>query len=146
MRVDILVLFLILEEMLFTIEHDLSCRFFLFNLYYVDIWDSQVELVVNNLPANAGDVKDTGLIAVSGRSPWRSACWCMCLLWLPRWFSGKESTCQAGDVSLISGLERSSGEVNGKYSCLWNLMDKSQGKSLALWARVHWVTKEWDTT
>ena len=74
MRVDILVLFLILEEMLFTIEHDLSCRFFLFNLYYVDIWDSQVELVVNNLPANAGDVKDTGLIAVSGRSPWRSAC------------------------------------------------------------------------
>ena len=30
---------------------------------------SQVALVVKNLPANAGDVKDTGSIPGSGRSP-----------------------------------------------------------------------------
>ena len=35
----------------------------------VCIWASQVVLVVKNLPANAGDVKDMGLIPGSGRSP-----------------------------------------------------------------------------
>ena len=40
---------------------------------------------------------------------------------LLRWFSGKESTCQAGDTGLILGLARSPGERNGsplQYSCL----------------------------
>ena len=32
-------------------------------------WASQVALVVKNSPANAGDIRDTGLIPVSGRSP-----------------------------------------------------------------------------
>ena len=32
---------------------------------------SQVVLVVNNLPANAGDVRDMGLISGLGRSPGR---------------------------------------------------------------------------
>ena len=32
-------------------------------------WASQVTLVVKNSPANAGDIRDTGLIPVSGRSP-----------------------------------------------------------------------------
>ena len=32
-------------------------------------WASQVGLVVKNLPANAGDVKDTGSIPELGRSP-----------------------------------------------------------------------------
>ena len=32
-------------------------------------WSSLVALVVKNLPANAGDVRDTGSIPVSGRSP-----------------------------------------------------------------------------
>ena len=31
--------------------------------------DSQVALVVNNPPANAGDTRDAGLIPGSGRSP-----------------------------------------------------------------------------
>ena len=31
--------------------------------------DSQVVLVVKNLPANAGDIRDAGLIPGSGRSP-----------------------------------------------------------------------------
>ena len=30
---------------------------------------SQVVLVVNNMPANAGDVRDTGSVLGSGRSP-----------------------------------------------------------------------------
>ena len=32
---------------------------------------SQVVLVVKNLPGNAGDIRDTGLIPGSGRSPGR---------------------------------------------------------------------------
>ena len=32
---------------------------------------------------------------------------------LPRWHSGKESACQAGDVGLILGLGGSPGEENG---------------------------------
>ena len=44
---------------------------------------------------------------------------------LPRWLSGKESACQAGDVSSIPGLGRYPGERNGnplQYSCLENFM------------------------
>ena len=33
------------------------------------VWTSQLVLVVKNLPATAGDVRDTGLIPVLGRSP-----------------------------------------------------------------------------
>ena len=49
---------------------------------------------------------------------------------LPRWLSGKGSACSAGDagdMDLIPGLGRSSGESNGnppQYSCLGNPVDK----------------------
>ena len=33
------------------------------------MWASQVALVVNNLPADAGDVREVGSIPGSGRSP-----------------------------------------------------------------------------
>ena len=33
------------------------------------MWASQAALVVKNAPANAGDVRDTGLISGWGRSP-----------------------------------------------------------------------------
>ena len=33
------------------------------------LWTSQVALVVKNLPATAGDIRDVGLIPGSGRSP-----------------------------------------------------------------------------
>ena len=36
---------------------------------YSDQWVSQVALVVKKTPVNAGDVRDTGLIPGSGRSP-----------------------------------------------------------------------------
>ena len=35
---------------------------------------------------------------------------------LPRWLSGKESACNAGDVGLIPGSGRSPGEGNGNHS------------------------------
>ena len=47
---------------------------------------------------------------------------------LPWWLSGKEFSCNAGDLSLIPGLGRSPGEGNGKplqYSCLRHPMDRS---------------------
>ena len=58
---------------------------------------------------------------------------------LPRWLSGKESACQAGDAGLIPGLGRSPGEGNGnplQYSCLENPMDRE-----AWLAIVHEVAK-----
>ena len=48
-------------------------------------------------------------------------------VWLPWWLSGEESTCDARDMSLIPGLERSPGERNGdplQFSCLGNPMDR----------------------
>ena len=46
---------------------------------------------------------------------------------LPRWLSGTESACNAGDTGLIPGLGRFPGEGNGnhlQYSCLGNPMDR----------------------
>ena len=43
---------------------------------------------------------------------------------LPRWLSGKDSACNAGETELIPGLGRSPGERQGnplQYSCLENL-------------------------
>ena len=63
---------------------------------------------------------------------------------LPRWLSGKESVCNAGDAGLIPGWERTPGEENGnslQYSCLENRRVRG-----AWWAVVHRVRKELDTT
>ena len=64
-------------------------------------------------------------------------------LGLLRWFSGKESSCQAGDVGLIPGLGRSPEKEMAtlQYSCLENPMDRG-----ARQATVHGVAKELDTT
>ena len=46
---------------------------------------------------------------------------------LPQWFSGKESTCNAGDADWIPRLGRSPGEGNGnlfQYFCWENPMDR----------------------
>ena len=61
----------------------------------------------------------------------------------PRWLSGKESSCQAGDAGLILRLGRSTGEGNGnplQYSCLGNPTDRGAWR-----ATVHGVA-ELDTT
>ena len=50
----------------------------------------------------------------------------------------------AGTINSIPRSGRSAGEGNGnplQYSCFGNPMDRE-----AWWARVHWVTKESDTT
>ena len=52
---------------------------------------------------------------------------------------GKESSCNAGDLSSTPGLGRSPGEGNGyplQYSCLENSMDRG-----IWWATVHGLTK-----
>ena len=58
---------------------------------------------------------------------------------LPRYLSGKESTCNAGDTGTIPGLGRHPGEGNGnslQYSCLGNAMDRE-----AWQPTVHGVAK-----
>ena len=69
-------------------------------------------------------------------------------LWLssiPLGFPGcsvcKESACNAGDLSLITGWGRSPGEGNSnplQYSCLWNPTERGARR-----ATVHGVTKSW---
>ena len=50
---------------------------------------------------------------------------CYCLIWLPWWLSGKESTCEyKRDAGLIPGLGRCSGEGNGNQF----LPGKSHGR------------------
>ena len=70
-RVNILVLFLILE--LFIIEYDVSGRFDIYGFYYVEVCSMstfwRVFLVVKNLPANTGDIRDACLIPGWGRYP-----------------------------------------------------------------------------
>ena len=49
-----------------------SCLFGLcmsWSLLCIDLWASQVVLVVKNPPANAGDLREVGLIPGSGRCP-----------------------------------------------------------------------------
>ena len=94
----------------------------MFKPQYRGIWASQVMLVVNNPPANAGDIRDAGSTPGSGRSPggrhgnpfqysclenprdrglwWalvhrvtKSQTW-LIRLSIPRWLRGKESICQ----------------------------------------------------
>ena len=65
---------------------------------------------------------------------------------LPRWHSGKEFTCNAGDsgdVGSIPGPGRSPREGNGnllQYSCLGNPMDREA------WRLQSWGHKELDMT
>ena len=59
--------------------------------------------------------------------------------WLPCWLSGKESTCNPGDMGSTPGLGRSPGEGNGnplQCSCLEN-----PGDGGAWWAAVYGVTQ-----
>jgi len=52
------------------------------------------------------------------------------LMGLPRWLSGKESACQAGNIGLIPGSGRFPGERNGNpllYSCLGNPWTEEPG-------------------
>ena len=55
------------------------------------------------------------------------------LVGLPCWLDGKESSCNAGALGLIPGLERSSGEGNGyplQYSCLENSVDRGASRPI----------------
>ena len=59
----------------------------------------------------------------------------------PQGSDGKESACDAGDLSSITGSGRSPGEGHGnplQYSCLDIPMDRG-----AWWVTVHGVAKSW---
>ena len=58
------------------------------------------------------------------------------ILGLPPWLSGKESTCNAGDVGSIPEWGGNGNPL--QYSCLGNSMNRG-----TWWATVHRVTKHW---
>ena len=60
------------------------------------------------------------------------------ILGFPGGVSGKESSCNTGDPSLIPPLGRSLGEGNGKplqYSYLENPTDREAWRAYSLWGR-----------
>ena len=63
-----------------------------------------------------------------------------CLVGLPRWLTGKESTCQCRRCGFDPWVEKIQGNPL-QYSGLGNPMDRG-----VWWARVHGVTKQSDTT
>ena len=66
------------------------------------------------------------------------------ILGLPRWLSGKESTCQCRTRRFNPWVRRSPGEGNGnplRYSCLKYPMDRG-----AWWTTVQGVTRESEPT
>ena len=61
------------------------------------------------------------------------------VLALPRGSDGEESACNAGNLGLIPGLERSPGGGHGnplQYSCLKNPTEESGGLQSMGWQRV----------
>ena len=63
----------------------------------------------------------------------------ICPMGFPDGSDGEESACNAGDLGLIPGSRRSSGEENGnplQYSYLDNSMDRE-----AWWTTVHGICK-----
>ena len=65
-------------------------------------------------------------------------------LGFPRWLSGRESACQAGDTGSIPWSGRSPGEGNGnplQYSCLENPKDRGAWRAI-----VHRGHRDSDTT
>ena len=68
--------------------------------------------------------------------------WSLSVLGFPGGSEVKASACNAGDLGLIPGSERSPGGGNGnplQYCCLENPMDRG-----AWWATVHGVTNRHD--
>ena len=64
-----------------------------------------------------------------------------CYVGFPHGSDGKESACNAGDLVLIPGSERSPGEGHGnplQYSCLENPMDRKTKQTV-----VHGITQSW---
>jgi len=65
----------------------------------------------------------------------------MFIMGFPGGSDGNGSTCNAGDLGSIPGLERSPGEEHGnplQYSCLENSMDRGAWR-----APVHGIAKSW---
>ena len=65
----------------------------------------------------------------------------LCGVGAPGGSVGKESACNAGDLGLVPGSGRSSGEENGyplQFSCLESSMDGGAWR-----ATVHGVAKSW---
>ena len=61
---------------------------------------------------------------------------------LPWWLRYKESSCNAGDLGLIPGLEISPGEGNGNplwYSCLKNRVDGGSWQAAVLGVAKSWT-------
>ena len=70
-------------------------------------------------------------------------------LGLPRWLNGKESTCNAGDVGLITGSGQFSGEGNDnplQNSCLENPMDRGPWQAIDHEAAKSWTQLSDQTT
>ena len=80
--------------------------------------------------------------------PWRRE-WLPTAVFLgfPGGSDSKESSCNAGDLDLIPGLERSPREGNGyyllQYSCLENCMDRGAWQATVWFLELRTVGQDW---
>ena len=72
-------------------------------------WASQVVLVVKNLPANAGDERDVGLISGLGRFPWRREWQPTPVFWPGKFMSGEF---MSGLETLVHGVAKSQTQLS----------------------------------
>ena len=71
--------------------------------------------------------------------------WVKTVMGLPRWLSGKESTCKAGDLGSVPGSGRSPGEGNGNPPTPVFLPGRPHGER-SLVGYSPWGHKDSDTT
>ena len=83
-------------------------------------WASQVVLVVKNLPANAGDERDVGLISGLGRFPWRRK-WQPTPVFLPGEFRGQRSLvgCSPWGYTELDMTDPAHSHILGPCCCMW---------------------------
>ena len=116
------------------------------------LWSSQMVLVVKNLPAHAGDVRDVGLIPGSGRPPgagYGHPLQYSCLgnamyreayhgifLSFPGGSDSKESACNAGDLGLNPGSGSLEKEIVTHSRILaWEFHGQKSLAGYSLWGR-----------
>ena len=84
LRVDILVFFLILEEMFsaFTIEHDVSCKFVTYGLYYIEVCSLYAYFLEGFIINVLWILSKAFYVSIEMYIFYSSVCWCCVSHWL----------------------------------------------------------------
>ena len=118
---------------------------------YETNWDdlgiSQVVLIVKNLPANAGDLRDVGLIPGLGRYPWKRA-WQPTLVFLPEESRGQRGLAKSW-TQLKLPCARTHTHTHTHFSDQWFLQiiwkNNFRNRGMFAWILLSSIGKLWKT-